>query len=185
MKSLILALSLLAVTAEAAVNIKLDEASGKTEFLAVGNPGFLKIRGKGAPAQGDLSVDEGKLKGTLTFNLNSLDTEMELRNTHMKDKYLETKKYPTAKLIIENQKLPADWKIESPEIKDQKMNATLELHGVKKPVAVEYNINPDGTLTAKFVLKITDYDIGIPSFMGVTVAEKVDVEVQSALKQVN
>ena len=41
----------------------------------------------------------------------------------------------------------------------------------------------DDRLKAKFNIKITDFNIEIPSFMNVTVADNVDVSIESKLQR--
>lgn len=170
----------------AQTKVLLDKSAGKTEFIAVGNPGFLKINGHGSGPKGEVMVlsreNQKTLNGTLEIDLNSLDTGMKLRNTHMKEKYLEVETYPKAILRINNQSLNPSWNIAKPALKKQKLKAELEIHGEKKEVDVEYDISKSMQLTAAFEIKITDFKIPIPSFMGVTVADKVQVKINSKLK---
>jgi polyisoprenoid-binding protein YceI len=163
-------------------HIKLGE--GKTEFLATGNPGFLKIHAKGKAPQGSFEITDGKLNGEATVDLNSLDTGMSLRNQHMKEKYLETSKYPKAKLTIKNYQMPQGWKIASPELNSIKVPALITIHGEQKPVEVDLTLSEGAEMNAEFGLKISDFKIGVPSFMGVTVADKVEVKITSQIEPV-
>lgn len=187
MKKRILVTMFLLISAQAfaSTTLNLNSVKGKTEFLAVGNPGFLKIHGKGTGPQGSLIVDKELLKGEIEIDLTKLDTGMSLRNSHMKDKYLEVKTYPKAKLIIDNYKLPPAWNIENPEVKSQKLNAMIEIHGKIKPVEVTYSVASNKKVNAEFQITISDFGIEIPSFMGVTVADVVTVKIQSELSQTN
>lgn len=167
----------------ASTTFSLESVKGKTEFLAVGNPGFLKIHGKGSGPAGLLSVEKDILTGEIEIDLTKLDTGMSLRNTHMKDKYLEVKTYPKAKLIIDSYKLPVGWTLAAPELNSKKLKAMLEIHGQKKPVEVSYTIASTGKVNAEFEVKISDFGIMVPSFMGVTVADTVNVKIQSELQE--
>lgn len=73
--------------------------SGSVEFLAIGRPSAIKIRGKGTAPEGKVTLVSDKenriARGTLVFDMTSLDTGMDTRNEHMKEKYLETGKYLT------------------------------------------------------------------------------------------
>lgn len=180
---IIIGCMLVSLNATAAVKkLTLDEALGKTQFLAVGNPGFLKINGKGKGPKASLEIIDNKLNGTFEIDLASLDTGMALRNTHMKEKYLQIDKYPKAILTLKDQTLPEAWSFEKPELKSQKAKGILEIHGQKKPIEVSYNINKGKKIDAEFEMKISDFSIEIPSFMGVTVADKVKVQVESEIK---
>ncbi len=186
MKLIFTVLMLLSNITMAQTTILLDQKTGKTEFVAVGNPGFLKINGHGLGPKGEIKIQtenaKKTLSGDLEIDLTSLDTGMKLRNTHMKEKYLEVATYPKAKLTILNQVLASEWDIANPNIKQQKLKAQLEIHGQKKDVEVNYEISKGLQLSAEFEIKITDFKIDIPSFMGVTVADKVQVKVNSKLR---
>ena len=173
------------VNAQASTKLKMEEQKGKTEFLAVGNPGFLKINGKGNGPKAEFEIKDNVLNGKFEIDLKTLDTGMSLRNTHMKEKYLQIDKFPNAVLTIENQKLAENWSLDKPEIKGKKIAGQLEVHGVRKPVEVLYSLNNDKKIQAEFDIKISDFNIEIPSFMGVTVADKVTVKVESEIKNAN
>ena len=96
---------------------------------------------------------------------------MDLRDDHMVNKYLEADKFPHAVINL----MPFD-------IKEEGMaKGTIEIHGVKKPVTVEYKkvgMNDHSvSFSTEFKVKITDFAIDIPSFQGITVAEEVMVSV--------
>ena len=139
-------------------------------WTAVGFPGFLRINGTGGKVSGELKSDGNKVYGRLEVALTSFVTGIKSRDKHMHDKYLDTKKYRVAVLDL------AEYKIGGEEF-----SGTLTIKGEKKPVKGKIDLKCGVTScagTAKFVVKITDYPaIGVPSYLGVTVAEKVDVEV--------
>lgn len=163
------------------IELELKEKDGKLDFLAVGNPGFLKINGKGVGPTGTAEIKNDQLSGKFIIPLKTLDTGMSLRNKHMKEKYLKTEEFPEAILVIENYKLPEGWSYEKAELSKQKISGTLQIHGVKKPIEIVCSITPDKKMTSEFDIKISDFAVEIPSFMGVTVADKVNVKVQSKL----
>ena len=86
-----------------AAPIDLSKTSHEINFLAVGQPSALKISGKLAPGSamtGKLEVVKNELVGNASIALDSFDTGIGLRNRHMKEKYLETAKYPEAKISL-------------------------------------------------------------------------------------
>ena len=115
--------------------LDLDQGSGSVTFDAVGRPSALKIHAKGDPARGKLTAAGGKLNGTVSFKLDSLDTGIGMRNEHMKKKYLETGKFPEAKLAIKDVSLPAGYAAPDFSADGFKFSAA-SLHGVDKPVDV-------------------------------------------------
>lgn len=142
--------------------VKLD---GDVEFLAVGSPGFLKISGKGAKAVGTAAVTDGVATGHFIVALEDLKTGIELRDKHMKEKYLETPKWRDAYLDLDA------WKVTDTSTK---FSGKLTLKGVSKPVFGTAAFH-DGVLRAEFEIDLKDFPVGVPSHLGVTVAEDVTV----------
>ncbi|MBX9767414.1 MAG: YceI family protein [Bdellovibrionales bacterium] len=159
----------------------LEKGSGSVKFKAIGKPSALKINGKGEKATGKLSVEGSNLSGTAIFVLESLDTGMTLRNEHMKKKYLETEKFPLAKLTFTKVTIPDSLKAENAVVEKLPFEGTLSLHGVDKLVSGTAKVEKKGdelSVVASFGIKISDFGIPTPGFAGITVAEDVDVEVQ-------
>ncbi len=169
---------------QAAIKMDLAKAQSKIEFLAVGRPSMLKIRGIAKPEgeakvlEGSLSEKSGILSGKASFALSTLDTGIALRNRHMKEKYLETAKFPNAELALTELKLPKELLSGEGEAKAVPFQGTLTVHGVPKPVSGKVDVRRAGStmhLSFEFGTKITGHGIELPSFMGVTVAEDVQV----------
>lgn len=160
----------------------LDVAKAKTEveFLAIGNPSALKIRGRAKeegqkPATGTLTIDNGSITGKVGVLVDSFDTGIALRNKHMKEKYLEVGKFPSSELALTELKLPAPGDV---SVKAVPFKGNLTLHGVTKPVAGVADVEKHGKDVAlKFEFKVgtDDYNISTPSFMGITVTREVTV----------
>lgn len=173
----------LATSVFATVPKEIDLAkNGRVSFLAVGSPSALKIRGElkevnGKPAlEGKLTLDGTKLAGTAKCKLDGFDTGIGLRNEHMKNKYLETPKFPEAEVALEPVTIPeaalAGGSAQVP------FSGKLTLHGTTKPFT--------GTLTAKgkafsfeFPVALADHGIDIPSYLGIKVTKDVTVTVEA------
>jgi polyisoprenoid-binding protein YceI len=165
--------------------LEFEKGKSAVEFLATGTPSAVKIRGKTTeeqPLKGKFAVQGGKLNGTVTLGLTSLDTGIELRNKHMKEKYLEVEKFPTAEFTMTQLELPSAFTGKEAKADSLPFTGELLLHGVKKPVK--------GTATAEknadkmnmkfqFTVKMTDFGIQVPNFLGIKVAEEVQVSVQA------
>jgi len=141
-------------------------------FQASG-PAGMKIEG----TTPDLTVADQGDNILITVPLANLTTGIGLRDRHMKEKYLEIAKYPSATLTVARSalKLPsgAD-KVEADA------PTTVNIHGKARPVTVHYDVKRDGsTLTTHgtFRINITDFGINVPSYLGVTV--KPDIEVSA------
>ncbi len=166
----------------AAVASSLVANAGEVKFTAIGKPGFLKIHGqsKGDFPKGEIQILNGQASGDFEFNLKNLDTGIELRNEHMKEKYLEIGKFPTAKLKIEpiavsEEELKSDF--------SKKFQGQLLLHGVTKGVSGNFDYQAKTkNVVAKFNLKVSDFNIAVPQYLGVTVSENVETEVLVKLK---
>jgi polyisoprenoid-binding protein YceI len=160
---------------------QLDFSRGESqvEFVAIGRPSAIKIRGKGGPLAGHLGVTDENVSGTIDMDLNSLDTGLSLRNTHMKEKYLQTAQFPKAQLLIKKVSLPEGWLKAAKKLQDIAFEGLLKLHGVEKLVVGKLNLNCDGKSVdgnAQFKVKITDFGIEVPSYAGITVADEVEIQ---------
>ena len=164
--------------------LELSPASGKTEFRAQGHPSALKIIGTSPGPKGQAQVSlAGGVQGKVTLALDALDTGMSLRNRHMKEKYLEVAKYPEAALSIKKFDLPKGFENDGFKAEAIPFEADLTLHGVTKPVhgtAVVTHKGSELGLDSSFALKISDFQIAVPSFSGITVADEVTVHVESS-----
>lgn len=158
--------------ADAAIGRGRDAA---LSFFAKG-PGGLKIEGKTS----DFSVSEQAGKIRFVVPLARLDTGIELRNKHMREKYLEVAKYPNAELVVERSalRIPADG-----QAAEGSVPGTMTIHGQSKPVSVAYKARrrgPTFDISGNVHLNIKDYGIAVPSYLGVTV--KPDVEIALSAK---
>ena len=171
--------TLAATPAPSTQEINFAGDKGTITFDAVGKPAAIKIHGEGGSAKGTMSLAGKKLSGQLVFPLDTLKTGIELRDTHMKEKYLDVPHYSEAKLTIKDLELPEAFAqgTES-ELKEFPFKGMLTLKGVEKEVTGSCDVKrKDGSMevTAKFSLKLTDYKVDIPSYMGIVVAEDVKV----------
>lgn len=124
---------------------------------------------------GELGARPGDaMVGSLQVNLRTLDTGIGLRDRHMRDNYLEVQKgpdYATATL--------EDIRVEKLEGKTV-MKGLLRLHGQRREVqgtAEIRNENGRVRVLAQFPLKVTDFQIAKPSYLGVGVREEIQVKV--------
>lgn len=169
---------LIGPTLSAALPQKLEVQGGAVEALVIGKPSLLKIKAKGEPPTGSLILDGAKVSGTFEFALGTLDSGIELRDDHMKNKYLKVSEHPKAKLVIHEILLDKAFSIADPAVTEADFKGDLTLHGVTKPIQGKFNVNDERAVVADFKIKLTDFAIGIPSYMGITVADEVNVRVQ-------
>jgi len=168
---------------EKPLNLKSEPGASKVTFLAVGRPSMLKIHGTASsgPAA-DLKVEGAQLKGAVSFEMDKLDTGIDMRTQHMKDKYLQVKEHPNAKLTLTEAPVDPTFVNTLTNSGEKPFKGTLQLHGKEKEVNGTYTA-ANGLVQAKFPIKLSDFAIEIPSYLGVTVADMVDVAVELPLKK--
>ena len=151
--------------------LDIDKAKTKVSFLAVGNPSAIKIRGqlKSAenPATGKISFGEKSIEGEVSLRLEALDTGIDLRTRHMKEKYLESDRFPLATL-----------RFSCPTLRREKapMQGVLTLHGQSKPISGICETQAPGNIALDFNLKVEDFGIQTPSYMGISVTNAVSIQ---------
>lgn len=153
-------------------------AKGKTTFEAVGKPAMIKIKGESPSAAALISFTDSNTSLSAILNLELLKTGIDMRDDHMKEKYLETKKFPEAKLVIATLKIPSTWSASPAPIKDQDFDGILTLHGKDVPVKGVFSLNDKKIAQAEFKIKLTDFNIEIPEYLGVKVAEVVTIKTE-------
>ena len=161
--------------------IQFNAADGATEFLAVGKPAMIKINGKGPGPDGSLTFAANKISGAIKVDLTKLTTEIDLRDEHMKNKYLEVKKYPTADLIFNEFKLPIAVDAMTDKEIDVPFTADFTLHGKTNSVsgmAHVTKVQKKITGTATFTIPIMKYLETLPSYAGVKIADEVTVKIK-------
>jgi polyisoprenoid-binding protein YceI len=173
----------ISAAAFAGATVSFDSAKGETLFHAVGHPSALNINGHGAAPKGQLSITDGKVGGTLTLDLSTLDTGIGTRTGHMKEKYLEVEKFPEAKLVLDPIALPTGAADKETGVYEKiPFTGKLTLHGVEKPVSGVTKIERKGAVVnvdATFSIDITDYKIVQPKFAGITIDKDVALEIKS------
>jgi polyisoprenoid-binding protein YceI len=151
----------------------LQAAGGTAMFVAVG-PAGLRIEGRTS----EVTVSEAAGDVRVIVALANLDTGIGLRNRHMREKYLEVDKYPTASLVVGRAGLR--FPDEGQEIAATAAG-TMTIHGKAHPVTFSYTARHDHgafRVSGSVHLDMRDYDIRVPSYLGITVKPEVDVTVQ-------
>jgi polyisoprenoid-binding protein YceI len=156
------------VSIVAAAKLKKTGASS-TNFKAAG-PAGLTIDGRTS----DMTTADDGTTVTITVPLGNITTGIGLRDEHAK-KALEVDKYPTTSLAVARSELkfPAAGADSSGDARGK-----MTLHGVTKDVTFHYAAkNQGGTIsvTGSMRIKMTDFGIDPPSYLGVTVKPDVDV----------
>ena len=174
------------LAAQPGFSLDLAQTKNSVEFLAVGKPSAIKIRGAlkevegGKPVKGTLLLSQTALSGRVEVQLASFDTGIELRTDHMLNKYLEVKKFPIAELTNLKAELPAQVKEESYSVEKVAFAAELSLHGVKKSIAglvavKKHKSDSTPQLIFSFEIDTKEFAIETPSYLGIRVTDSVRV----------
>ncbi|MBN2000909.1 YceI family protein, partial [candidate division KSB1 bacterium] len=113
-----------------------------------------------------------------------LDTGIGLRNRHMRDNYLETKKYPVAEfkgMVVQVDSLNnAAFSVRT--------KGSFKLHGVEKTLEIYgvVTLNESGkyTINSQFEIKLQDYNIKVPQLMFLKINEIIKLEISFSLVKV-
>lgn len=142
---------------------KIAIAAGKCEFFAKASIGVLEFTGTGCTIEGAPKLEGGKVSGEFSIDTSKLDTGMALRNDHMKDNYLEVKKFPKATLKLDPM----------PEAGGA-FTGKLTLHGVEKPISGKADKSPSGW-SFKFDVNTKDFGIKQADYKGITIGESISI----------
>lgn len=146
-------------------------AAAEAKFKGSGTGGF-KLEGK--TSEVDVK-DDGKIF-TVVVQLKNLTTGISLRDSHMRDKYLEVGKFPETTLAVpfEALKIPDNGKDGEGDAKGQ-----VTLHGVTREQAFHYKgaCSKEGLcdVTGTLPLNFNDFGIQVPKYLGITVKPEVTV----------
>ncbi len=120
-------------------------------------------------------------------NLNSLDTGIGLRNRHMRERYLETDKWPVASYsgtIVEVQSRDS---LENSYYR-VRTRGVFSVHGVKREIQTTGTVELISPklikVTAAFEIELPDYNIKIPQVMFFKLNKVIKIQVMFHLKRV-
>lgn len=169
-------LSLLLISASSIAANKI--LSSDISFVAKGKPSFIKAKGNVLLKEADIKLNGNNVVGSFIVDLTTLDSGIELRDDHVKNKYIDVKKFPLAKITFNESDLQVD-------SSSKKVKAILEFHGVKKPVELTMTCEKNKKiihLSGSFSLSLTQFEVELPSFQGITAAEKVKITIDSKVQ---
>ncbi len=181
MKNFLLIALMMITTAAHAATVDFKPADGKTEFSAVGKPAMIKINGHGTGPEGKLTVDKGAINGTLNVDLTQLTTDIELRDDHMKNKYLEVQKFPKSQITFKDFKPSVAFDQLTGKETEMPFTADLTLRGKTQPISGTVKLKKSSQKLegeAEFSVKIMTFLETLPSYAGIKVAEDVKVKIK-------
>jgi polyisoprenoid-binding protein YceI len=136
---------------------------------------------------GRLTIDQsqpGALAGELQVDLQTLDTGIGLRNTHLREKYLEVGKGAGFDRAVLSDIVVSGVDLAGRSGKGT-FKGTLALHGTRKPIAGDLRLTPSGDhvkVDATFPVQLPDFGIAEPRYLGVGVRDQVQVRARFVAK---
>lgn len=152
------------------------KSNTKVDFHADGK--MLKVHGENGKATGSLTIKDGTVTGQTTVDLRAMKTGIELRDDHMKNRYLEVSKFPNAILEIVEIKLPQA--LPNGEF-TAAFKGNLTVHGVAQAVNGQAKLNrQDAQLKGEveFTTTISGHKIDLPKYSGIVIKDEVKVKVE-------
>jgi polyisoprenoid-binding protein YceI len=160
---------------------------GGNKVVFVSRAASERFEGKTSKIEGKIVASPDSLGDSITVHLEvdleSLDTGIGLRNKHMRENHLETKKYPKAVFDGASLRSPA------PEFGSGKqttfdVEGTFTLHGVSrririKVVATYSSARGRISFQTVFPVALADYQISRPQFLWLKLADVQEVRVSA------
>jgi polyisoprenoid-binding protein YceI len=129
---------------------------------------------------GRLALDQSQpsaLTGELQVDLQTLDTGIGLRNTHLREKYLEVGKGEGFDRAVLSDIVVSGVDLAGGSGKGT-FKGVLALHGLRKPVSGDVRLTPAGgqmKVDAGFPVQLPEFGITEPRYLGVGVRDQVQV----------
>lgn len=153
---------------------------GRAEFLS--KAALNEFTGVSKDLNGLLDFENNSFD--FFIDLNTLKTGIGLRDRHMRENYLETKKYPFAEFTG---KLNDHVKPVKGQSKSLNATGTFKIHGKEKDMVVPGKItwisDSEIQLEATFKVLLSDYNIAIPSVIFYELSEEQVITIKANLKQ--
>lgn len=154
--------------------------TGKVEFLSKAS--LNEFTGKSSNLNGLVDLDKNMLD--FYVDLNTLDTGIGLRDRHMRENYLETKKYPYAEFTG---KIAPEINLSKGESRTVTAKGKFKIHGVEKEIEVSGRLSvmsdTELRLEAEFTIMLSDFNIDIPKVVFYELAEEQLVTIKAILKK--
>ena len=131
---------------------------------------------------GELWVDpdkQGQIDGSLAVDLRTLETGISLRDAHMLSQYLEVERGQAFTAATLKQIRLGSIDLSNPVGKGT-FQGVLALHGQERPVGGTAEIRQSGHtlhVRATFPVKVSDFGIAAPTYLGVGVKNEITVSV--------
>ena len=182
MKKLIVffAITMAACISKDALAQDFKTSSGDVEFLSQAS--LNEFTGVSSQLNGLINFEKNVLD--FFIDLNTLKTGICLRDRHMRENYLETKKYPFAEFTG---KIKENIQLRTGESRNVTAVGKFKIHGVEREISVPGKVTAisenEIKLEAKFTILLSDYNIDIPKVVFYELAEDQVVTLSVNLKK--
>lgn len=154
--------------------------NGSVEFLSKAS--LNEFTGVSSSLNGLVDLEKNLLD--FFVDLNTVKTGIGLRDRHMRENYLETKKFPFAEFTGKIETLPTLTKGQSKEVLAK---GKFKIHGVEREIEVPGKLtmvsDNELKLEAQFKVLLSDYKIDIPTVVFYELSEEQVVTIQAVLKK--
>jgi len=152
--------------------------SGYVEFIS--NTTLESFKGTSRKLQGLLDLSSGKVD--FYVDLNTVTTGISLRDEHMRETYLETRKYPFAEFtgVLRN------FNSARKDTQQVQVVGKFTIHGVSRDRTISGRIYLSGNnayVEANWDVNLKDHTIEIPKLMFLKLAEVQKVRITASLKK--
>jgi polyisoprenoid-binding protein YceI len=80
-------------------------------------------------------------------------------------------------LQIQKLELKQPWNPEKPKLDETDLDGSLTLKGTSNPIKGTVQVSDKGEVQAEFKIKLSDFKVDIPRYMGITVADEVKIKI--------
>lgn len=155
-------------------------AVGNVEFLSKGS--LNEFTGESSKLNGLIDLEKNILD--FYIDLNTVKTGIGLRDKHMRENYLETKKYPFAEFTGKVNEVIS---LKPGESQDVTATGKFIVHGVEREISVSGKLKAvsvnEVKLDAQFKVKLSDYKIDIPRLVFYELADEQIITLSINLKK--
>ncbi|MCH6198389.1 YceI family protein [Aquiflexum sp. LQ15W] len=154
--------------------------SGSVEFLSKAS--LNEFTGVSGSLNGLVDLEKNLLD--FFVDLNTVKTGIGLRDRHMRENYLETKKFPFAEFTGKLESLP---NIVIGQSREVMAKGKFKIHGVERDIEVPGKLtlvsDNELKLEAQFKVFLSDYKIDIPTVVFYELSEEQVVTIKATLKK--
>lgn len=154
--------------------------TGTVEFLSKAS--LKEFTGTSSSLNGLVDLDKNLLD--FFIDLNTVNTGIGLRDRHMRDNYLETKKFPFAEFTGKIETVPT---MSKGQIREVTAKGKFKIHGVEREITVPGKLtmisDSELKLEAQFKVLLSDYKIDIPTVVFYELSEEQVVTIRANMKK--